>query len=296
MYKEVAFDPECLSEYHYYGILRREFGAEKGRFIVAAVNEWAQEAFSVVKNSEIQDVKKKSIKTYLNTLRKNKGGNILVLPSYRESLVDPASVKNWYEWLVAQKQHMEFDATVSERNISGAVNYEAIIDDCEEWSVPPSIRVDRTERAIVEALMPLVRLGTRITIIDQFFKLAGNSVLHELLRRISETGSIDKITIVTSIDTAAPNQVFETEYGSKHPCIPRVDLIVAPERFFHDRYFITNNSAVKSGHGFSDAPRAGTHADRLSLNLCGKNEKVETENDLLAVIGRENTKVIELNR
>lgn len=173
MYKEVAFDPECLSEYHYYGLLRREFGAEKGRFIVAAVNEWLQEAFTVVKNSEIQDVKKKSIKNYLNTLRKKKGGDILVFPSYRKSVVDPASVEDWYAWFVNQKDYMDFDATVSERNIGAAINYEAIIGDCDEWRVPPTIRVDRAEVAIVNALMPLVRLGSRVTIIDQFFKLAG---------------------------------------------------------------------------------------------------------------------------
>jgi hypothetical protein len=52
---------------------------------------------------------------------------------------------------------------------------------------------------------------------------------------------------------------------------------------------------VKAGHGFSDAPKAGTPADRLSLSLCGKNEKNETEADLLSAIDREIARVIELN-
>jgi len=286
MYKEIAFDPQCLKEYHYYGILKSAFGDEKGRFIVAAINEWLAEAFAIVKKSEIPDIKK---------LRKSKGANVLILPSYRQFVVDPTSVKNWYEWFVSQKEYMDFDATISERDIVGAVNYEEIIGDCEGWSVPPTIRVDRNPLAIVEALIPLVRLGTRITIIDQFFKLAGNRVLHELLRYVSGVKNIKKLTIVTSIDTAGPDRVFDVEYRANYIYLPKVDLVVAPERFFHDRYLITDNSAVKAGHGFSDAPKAGTPADRLSLSLCGKNEKNETEADLLSAIDREIARVIELN-
>lgn len=295
MYKEIAFDPQCLKEYHYYGILKSAFGAEKGRFIVAALNEWVAEAFAIVKNSEIQDVKKKSVKNYLNSLRKNKGADLLVLPFYRKSVADATTVADWYGWFVNQREYMDFDAIVSERDIVGAVNYEEIIGDCEGWNVPPTVRVDRSPAAIVAVLIPILRFGTCVTIIDQFFKLAGNNVLHELLRYLSDVKNIKKLTIVTSIDTAGPDRVFDIEYRANYIYLPKVDLVVAPARFFHDRYLITDNSAVKAGHGFSDAPKAGAHADRLSLSLCGKNEKNETEADLLSAIDREIARVIELN-
>jgi hypothetical protein len=217
------------------------------------------------------------------------------MPSYRASVVDPAAVQDWYEWFVNQKAYMEFDATVSDRDIAGAISYEEIIDDCEGWSVPPTVRVDRNPAAIVETLIPLVRLGARITIIDQFFRLAGNKVLHELIQFVSNAKNITKLTIVTSIETARPAHVFNAEYTRNYQYVPKVDLVIAPEKFFHDRYLITDNSAVKAGHGFSDAIKSGTHADRLSISLCGKDEKSETERELCSAIDRGLAKVIELN-
>lgn len=296
MYKEIAFDPYCLSEYHYYGVLKSAFGEERGRFIVASVNQWLAEAFSIVKESDIQDVKKKSIKTYLNTLRKSKGGNTLVLPAYRNSVLDPASVENWYEWFEKQREFTDFDATVSNRDIEGALNYEEIIADCERWSVPPTIRIDRTPEDIAVALLPLLRLGNQITIIDQYFRLAGNKVLHELISFISSLESVKKLTLVTSIDTADPEKVFASEYLGKYGYLPKLDLIVAPLKFFHDRYLLTENSAVKTGQGFSDAPKIGAHSDRLSLSLCGTNEKSETEAELSSAIDRGIARVINLNQ
>lgn len=296
MYKEIAFDPHCLGQYHYYGILKGAFGEERGRFIVASVNQWVAEAFAIVKESEIQDIKKQSIKNYLNLLKRRKGGNTLVLPTYRKSVVDPASVEDWHEWFEKQREFTEFDATVSDRNIEGALNYEAIIEDCERWSVPPTIRIDRTPEDIAAALLPLLRLGNQITIIDQYFRLAGNKVLHELISFISRIESVKKLTLVTSIDTADPENVFASEYVGKYRYLPKFDLIVVPEKLFHDRYLLTENSAVKTGHGFSDAPPIGAHADRVSLSLCGKVEKSETEAQLSAAIDRGIARVINLNQ
>lgn len=295
MYKEIAFDPQCLKEYHYYGILKSAFGEERGRYIVAGFNEWLREAFSIVKSSDIQDVKKKSVKRHLNKLQRSKGADVIVLPFDRRSVVDPSDVNDWYEWFVAQKEYMDFDATVSERDIVGAINYEEIIEDCEGWSVPPTIRVDRNSEAIIGALIPLFRLGSKITIIDQYFKLSGNKVLHELIQYLEYSRNIKELTIVTSIDTANPDNVFDVEYKSSYEYMPRVDMVIAPAKFFHDRYLVTDNSAIKAGHGFSDAPKSGMPSDRLSINICSKNEKNEIEADILSVVERGLAKVINLN-
>jgi len=60
MYQEVAFDPKCLSEYHYYGLLKSEFGFEKGRYISAPIKEWVREAYKAVKTSPLIQPNKKS--------------------------------------------------------------------------------------------------------------------------------------------------------------------------------------------------------------------------------------------
>jgi hypothetical protein len=164
MYKEIAFDPQCLDEYHYYGVLKGAFGEEKGRYVIAAFNEWLREAFTAVKNFNIQDIKKQSVKNYLNKLRRNKGANVMVLPFDRREVVDPKNVETWYEWLAFQKNYMDFDATVSERDIDGSIKYEDIIEECEGWSVAPSVRVNRNPKDIVEAILPLVRFGNQVTL------------------------------------------------------------------------------------------------------------------------------------
>ena len=120
-------------------------------------------------------------------------------------------------------------------------------------------------------------------------------MLHELMRHISNTNNVKRLTIVTSIDTAGPEKVFDNDFRNNYEYLPSVRLVIAPNRFFHDRYLITNNAAIKAGHGFSDAPKAGEHSDRLSISLCGKEEKDETEKELKSVIDREVARVIVLN-
>ncbi|MBE8232535.1 MAG: hypothetical protein HAW67_02280, partial [Endozoicomonadaceae bacterium] len=67
MYQEVAFDPECFSEYHYYGLLKSEFGFEKGRYIVAPIRSWVREAVKAVKDSQqIKPIRKQTIKNFVS--------------------------------------------------------------------------------------------------------------------------------------------------------------------------------------------------------------------------------------
>ena len=59
MYQEVALDPRCLGEYHYYGLLRNGFGFEAGRYVIAPVRDWAKEAFQAAKKQKREEKKNK---------------------------------------------------------------------------------------------------------------------------------------------------------------------------------------------------------------------------------------------
>ena len=73
MYKEVAFDPSCMSEIEYYYLVKQHFGFDRGRYISAKTRPWAREAMGHVQDSDLKPVRKKSVKNYLNKLGENEG-------------------------------------------------------------------------------------------------------------------------------------------------------------------------------------------------------------------------------
>ena len=272
MYQEVAFDPECLSEYHYYGILKSEFGFEKGRYIVAPIKQWAKDAFQAAKNSDqLKPVKKKSITNYLNKLKKSKVEHSLILPKYR-ALVNG---DNWNDWCQKQIDVAPFNSIISE-NFNNAISYDDLIDGDARWVISPTVRVRKNAAEIISVIKPLIALGGILTIVDQYFRLVDNEVLASILSEINSNDSIKAIKLVTSIETNNPIQVYNDTYAARYPNVPKFELIVSPERFFHDRYIISTLGSIKAGHGFSEGIEQGTQADLLSVSLCGNEEAKDT--------------------
>jgi len=289
MYKEVALDPQCMSEYHYYGLLKGSFGFEKGRYVVAPLLSWLEEAFQSVKNSDIQPVKQKSIKAFLNKLRKNKTCSLIILPEDRAETTEQNKTENWLAWLQYQREHRAFNSIVSERVVEGSINYDQVIDENESWRVPPSIRIAKTEDEIAKVVIPLLEIGDELIIVDQYFRLTANPVLQRIFAEIQALRNIKKITLVTSVSPANAQAVFSHDFVENFNYIPSFKLIVAPERFFHDRYMITNKATIKSGHGFSVGRPQGAQADLLSISLCGYVETEETKQWVETVLQRDAT-------
>ena len=290
MYKEVSLDPQCLSEFHYYGLLRSSFGYEKGRYAVAPLRDWIKEAYLAAKTAEdLKPVQKKSITNFLNSLLKDKLQDKFILPRYRSHL----TADNWLDWLELQRALRPFNSVISER-AGNAVGYGEIIAGHQSWDIPPTIRVDKTAEKIVEVFSALLRLGGNLVIIDQYFSLASNPVLREIFNFLQENQQTASITIVTSTNTADPASVFEREYKINFQFIPAFKLVVVPPKFFHDRYLFTEFGALKSGQGFGVGPEQGAQSDKLSIHLCGKEECTEAADWLKHIIddGRAHLKVL----
>ncbi|NMR24028.1 hypothetical protein HH219_00450 [Pseudoalteromonas sp. NEC-BIFX-2020_015] len=271
MYQEIAFDPRCLAEFHYYGLLKTEFGFEQGRYIIAPVRKWAREAYKAAKESEqLKPVRKKSITTYLNKLQKQKNSSFIVLPNYRK-YIDKGS---WIDWCEDQMVLAPFKNVISE-HFTDALSFNDILERDQRWQITPTVTVDKNAADIVAIIKPLIKLGGDIIIVDQYFRLTNNKVLDGILAEINKSDCITSIKLVTGINTANPKHTFIKQYQNKYSHLPPFELIVAPERFFHDRYIITSFGSIKAGHGFSEAVEQGTQADKLSINLCGKNEADE---------------------
>jgi hypothetical protein len=268
MYQEVAFDPECFSEYHYYGLLKSEFGFEKGRYIVAPIRSWVREAVKAVKDSQqIKPIRKQTIKNFLNKMQKNRDVQLVLLPKYRKGI----STDNWEEWCQQQVALSPFKSVISE-SLSESINYEDILEQNPNWVLSPTLQINKKACEIITVIEPLLNFGGEVTIVDQYFSLANNPVLDAVLRVIQNNQSINTVRLVTSVNVKNPDQVFRNDYLNKYANLPKFEFIVAPGKFFHDRYVISGFGAIKSGHGFSEGVEQGAQADNLSISLCGKEE------------------------
>jgi len=276
MYKEVALDPQCMAEYHYYGLLKTNFGFEKGRYVIAPVRDWVKEAYQAVKNSDIQIVKRKSVTSYLNKLQKSRDDELIILPLYRATASSQPYV-DWVQWLAEQQQVKIFGAVVSERLASHSINHDQILNEHADWVISPTVTVNKTAREILGIIAPLLQCSNELMIVDQYFSLASNNVLKAIFTELQTLQTVKSITLVTSVITLNPEVVFQSEFSNRFAFVPEFKLVVAPAKFFHDRYMITDNGAIKAGCGFSEGVVKNVQADALSISFCGKAESQTTK-------------------
>ncbi|UUA73412.1 hypothetical protein [Cellvibrio sp. QJXJ] len=282
MYKEVSFDPSCMGSMEYYGLLKQHFGHDHGRYISADVKAWAKEAMQYVKQSALQPVKQKSIKNYLNKLVISRNHDEFHLASDRRGIDHDI----WINWHNLQISVRPFSFAVSESQAINCIGIDHINDGCDVWNLSRSISVDRNAVAIIDALMPLIEISNTITIIDQFFRLTKNDTISQLFTRL-ENSQITSIRVVTSMDSPNALQIYTREYQPENVKGISLSWIKAPDKFFHDRYFITDVGAVRSGHGFMPEVQKGIHADKANLNIIGKEEAGRTLSDLDALFERQ---------
>lgn len=275
MYKEVAFDPSCMGSLEYYGLVRQHFGYDHGRYISADVKVWAKEAMQYVKQSALQPVKQKSIKNYLNKLVTSKRHDEFHLADDRIGVAEDL----WVNWRNTQVGIRPFSFSVSESKEKDCISVDDINDGVDVWVTSRTISVERNANDIVDALLSLIEISNTITIIDQYFRLTKNSTLAELMSRCSDLG-IENITVVTSMETPSATQIYNREYKKINSSGMRFSWLKAPDKFFHDRYFITNVGAIRSGQGFMPDVKKGTHADMANLNIIGSGEVDRTLADL----------------
>ncbi len=185
---------------------------------------------------------------------------------------DRKNIKNddWIEWWQAETKHRAFSASVSE-NIKDQVNYSEILEGNEQWEIPPSISVQRNARDIVAAIEPLLYLSKEVTLVDQYFRLTNNKTLVELFKVLAGC-SVEKFTVVTSMGNANIEAAYRRDFKSLNTRQVSFIWVKAPERYFHDRYLLTDVGALRAGHGFMAEIEKGTHADMLNINIISTEE------------------------
>ncbi len=287
MYKEVAFDPRCMSEIEYYNLLKQHFGFEKGRYISADRKSWAREAMCHVKASSLKDVRKKSVTNYLNKLVMSKRSNEFHITNDRKTIHKDI----WEDWFNEQLMIRRFSCTITENNACDAhINIDQVNDNHESWCVPASMSIPRTADDIITTLYPLIILSENITIIDQYFRLIGNAVLVKLFNEIRAT-SVRSLRVVTSMDTPNIEDVYTHNYLALNDSNVRFEWVKAPVTFFHDRYVISEVGALRSGVGFMAGSERGAHADLANINIISQDEASRTLEELERILRDETAKV-----
>ena len=269
MYKEVAIDPACLEDFSYYHLIQMEIGFEKGRYISAAIKQWAREAYPFVKRSDMSTVKKKSVTNFLNKLVKSKSHELFCIAKSRRGIQQLGA---WEDWWIKQSALLAYPVTLSNRGLPDTINYMSIVNGNDSWKIKPTVQVERDAIKIIDIIEPLLRLGKRLQIVDQYFSFSSNNTLIELIQRLSRVDtSIESIHLVTSIKTANAEAVYD-EYKSIMPAGLHLKVTEIPEKYIHDRYFITEIGALKAGHGWKAGPRQGSPSDKLSVNISSVDE------------------------
>jgi hypothetical protein len=286
MYKEVAVDPACLADDACFFALREQFGFEKGRYLIADSQCWLRDAMKAVKDAQerndLKPVRAKTIKEWLNKSRKQTAANErqILLANDR---VQSSPFPTWNHWLLGQQAIRTFDVCVGPTANPPLLYDFTQLSGLAEWAVSPGYSVDRNAAAIVSVLEPLLRISKDILLVDNYFNLGVNPVLAEFLRVANRAGG-RRVTIVTGCDCASPAKVWANEYqhlvGPGFSC----EWLKVPDRYFHDRYLITDTGAVKAGHGFSEGVSNGTASARLNLGYCGFDESQSVKQDIKNLI------------
>ena len=96
------------------------------------------------------------------------------------------------------------------------------------------------------------------------------------------------------METPAIQDFYERHYRPLNHSGIQFDWIKAPEKYFHDRYVITDVGALRSGHGFMADVEKGAHSDLTNINIIGYGEASRTLYDLELLL-QENRATLELS-
>lgn len=294
MYKEVAVDPACMADSDCFFALREQFGFEKGRYLVADRQHWLNDAMAAVKAAqsadELKPVLAKTIKSWLNKARGKvelKDRQIL-LPLNRE--IDP-EVPIWNDWWLGQQSIRKFDVSIAPAPNPPLAYDFTQLSSVQDWQISPSYSVDRTVADIVAALEPLLRISREVWLVDNYFNLGSNQVLAALIRTAATVGCT-QLRVITACDCASPEAVWTREYESLVSDTFKCEWVKVPDKFFHDRYLITDTGAVKAGHGFAEATPKGTAADKVSLGYCSFEEAHTVKQQIQTLLAEKNADII----
>lgn len=270
MFGEFAIDPSLFADEAIANLLIGQLDQNSGRFVSDYPRHWLSDVKSEINNSNLGDVRKKSLK---NRIVKS------IRDSVRENPYRPRARGEWRPSVISEHVSRPFTAIVSETDDDGMHGIETVQNsDCDQWFVPPGQMVRRLATDIANSLVPLMTMSTQLAIVDPYFLLVGpqgdfGRVLAEILGRLANFTRLNALTIHTAQQDAANARRLLTDLPTPVPHHLRVYWQTWPKADLHDRYMVADVGAVSLGHGFAERRRetgAATdyvHVQRIDAEL-----------------------------
>lgn len=286
MLYEYAVDPE---------ITRREvaelkhlfslFGLDRGRYIsLFPKKQWFSEAYKAAASQE--PVAKKRIEELLVRAKASKAFASGRVP-------DPAL--NWMGNTRASHVERPFQAIVSDETdptVPAIIDFNLVDEAHALFECDQTCRVERTEKALVSALLPMALIGKRLALIDPFLDLrnpGGQDFRSLIARLLTELAAIGKANVVLELhwrshDRRPPEAFVLANAGawSEGLIPPGFKLMLhewgerAGGEDFHDRFFLTDAGGISAGAGFEVV---GSH-EKVQLSLLAPANAQSHWNDL----------------
>jgi hypothetical protein len=201
----------------------------------------------------------------------------------------------WIDRAIKEYQRLSFRAIVS---TGGAASAESVLEIEEDlltqvaWNLPRSVTVERTAKAFVDALSPLLRLSSRITIVEPYFDIGDTASTNPIRALLLE--SAKEMPSLTLVQLHIANKFdgmrkYLIEHSSELAKIIPNDVdaevflweegIVRGERSksdkLHDRFLLTDVGGVQIGWGFNT--KKGSYT---TLTLLDDKERRDLEENI----------------
>lgn len=317
MFKEIAMDPECMSDTDYYHLVKRDFGPEEGRYLVADLKPWARDAKRALdKDNKLDRMKKHGIMEFLIGIQKGKDVEGLIFPEFRRSVRQKDD--RWDAWIDKQNELGRFSTIISKRARKGWISHEDILERCDAWKVRNSFSVEKDVKVIVDTMDVILRISKEVLLEDRFVE-PDNPIVKEIIKRASRI-NIRSVVIVSSkvrkwrggnesdpvnnVKWARENQdlvknEFSTLYNVPDDSNMSIILIIAPEKYFHARFFTTDRGSILLDQGFElkgvmdKNINQERHQGKFLLTLNSETERLRLEDHIERLLSRNNaTKIV----
>lgn len=264
MFAEYAVDPRLLGDEANVRFIRESFSSATGRLISDPFNDWKNQSksnfYNALRKSDYSPKKRKQI---IRNFEKIIDSRILCCRP--QSIVTDEKEESWDKKILPNHAKYPFSAILSDEQhekFHSPSNF--LLSEPLSWARHENnmLLVERQARAIVDVMMPLLRLSSKVQLIDPYFdisKSAYTNVLKEIINRRSEFNFGQGINhlVVYMREECYEEGDFERDW------IPPYFVKARPifRNRIHDRFVMTENGCMQYGHGL------GEHKKSIKVNV-----------------------------
>ncbi|MFT3695697.1 MAG: hypothetical protein QM831_21345 [Kofleriaceae bacterium] len=273
MFHEYALEPTALSSWASVRYFLDAFAPWKGRFIAAYPKDWKRRVYEGLR---CPDIEKKSIEDRLSRLDRR------YFADRKGAPFDPS--KSWVDNALAENQREAFRAVIVADSIvrGGNVLNANLLDETNPlWLVEQGRFVARDPAALRDAIRLLLRLSTRIALIDPYFRPHQRDKASAFAALSSCVSAASQLEVHARLGVEGdPTHDWFKEKCEVHlPGLLDLGRTTTVHTWgqrpggqrLHNRYLLTNIGGVK----FGDSVERGQAGERDHISILDESSRAE---------------------